>query len=317
MSGFWFKGKLSLLVSAFYLLSSAAGAAHAQKVVATIPVLFASDVTVNPLTGLGYVPAGNGVDIIDEKKNASVGFIAIDSSYGAEEAAINPFTNRLYVSTSQALYVVNTVTNKVIARVNVPAVGVAVNVVTDKIYVSDFNSSVYVVDGHNNDIHKQISLSGGVENLAVNPVTNRVYVAEETFPGTVEVIDGKNDKVMASITDGGALTFNVGIDTIHDIIYTADQLGTVSVINGATDKLTATIQVGGQPADVSVDPLHQRVYVANSGLNAVQVINGVKNTLIDSIPVGNGPDYSDIDILRELLYVVNSQDGTVTAINTK
>jgi YVTN family beta-propeller protein len=317
MYGASLKAKLSLAAIVLCLLPLSTTVADAQTVVATIPIPFASDVTLNPATGLGYVPANSGVDVISEKTNTVVGFIPINSARGVEEAAVDPLTNRLYVTTSQALYVVNTTTNQVVATVNVPAAGVAVNIATDKIYVSDFDSNVYVVDGRTNNILKDISLPTGVENLVVNPVTNRIYVAEDLFPGKVAVIDGATDQVITTVNAGGDLTFNVGVDVLHNLVYTADQLGTVSVINGATNTLTATVTVGGQPADVSIDPQHRRVYVDNAGLNAVQVINGATNTVIDTVPVGASPDYSDIDIFRGLLYVVNSSDGTVSAIKTR
>jgi YVTN family beta-propeller protein len=318
MSGLSVKDKLSFVATLLCLLSLSTIVAHAQSVVATIPAGTPSDVAVNPLTGLVYVPSGHQVDVISEKTNTIVGSIPINGSTSSlEEDAVDPLTNKLYVGDSQALYVVDTRTKQVTATVNVPAVGVAVNDATDKIYISDFNSNVYVIDGRTNNILKDIALPTGVENLAVNPVTNRIYVATEAnLFGHVVVIDGASDQVITTVQDGGELSFNVAVDVIHNIVYVADEFGTVSVINGATNTLTNTIAVGGEPAGFAVDPIHQRVYVNNAGLNAVQVIDGKTNTVIDTVPAGTSPLNSDIDFLRGLLYVQN-QDGNVVVISTK
>jgi YVTN family beta-propeller protein len=318
MSGSSVKDKLSFVAILLCLLSLPTIAAHAQRVVATIPAGTPSDVAVNPLTAMAYVPSGHQVDVISEKRNTIVGSIPVVGTASAlQEDAVDPLTNRLYVGDSQFLYVIDTRTKKVTATVNVPAAGIAVNVATNKIYVSDFNSNVYVIDGATNNILKDISLPAGLENLAVNPVTNRIYVATEAnFFGHVIVIDGNSDTVLTTVQDGGELSFNVGVDAIHNIVYVSDEFGTLSVINGATNTLTSTITLGGEPFGLAVDPVHRRVYVNNSGLNAVQVVDGTTNTLINTVPAGTSPEYSDIDFLRGLLYVQN-QDGNVIVISTK
>lgn len=305
MSALSFKGKLSLAATVLCLLPLSTTLASAQKIVATIPIPNATDVAIDPVTALAYIPSGPAVAVVSEKTNTVVGFALIDSTYGPEEVAVDPLTNRLYVTTSQALYVVDTTTDLVVATVNVPAVGVAVNIATNKIYVSDFNANVYVVDGKTNNILKDISFPEGVENLAVNPVTNRIYVAEDLFPGKVGVINGLSDTILTTVTAGGDLTFSVGVDYVHNLVYTADQLGTVSVIDGKTNTLKATISTGGQPGYLSVDSARRRIYVDNTsnGLSAVQVINGANDKVIDTIPIPGGPNYSDIDPFRGLLYV--------------
>jgi YVTN family beta-propeller protein len=271
--------KLGCAAALFCLVSPSNVAARAQTQVAAIPAGTPTDVSVNSMTGLVYVPSGRQVDVISEKTNKIAYSIPVATAYGLVPNVINPATNTLYVGDQRELFVVNATTR----QVNVPAAGLAVNVATNEIYVSDFNSNVYVIDGATNNIVKDIALPTGVENLAVNPVTNRIYVAtEDGFFGHVVVIDGNTDSVITTVKDGGMLAFNVGVDVIRNLVYVADEFGTVSVINGATNTLSATIQVGGEPGGLAVDPLHQRVYFNNGGLNAVQTINTATNTVINT-----------------------------------
>lgn len=292
---------------------------QAQKVVATVPVGFESDPAVNPVTGLVYFSSGNTIQVYKEEPFTPVGIIPVDTAasggYVLANEAIDPVTNRLYVGGQNVLYVIDGGTGRLITTVNVNAVGVAVNFLTNKIYVSDFNSNVFVIDGRTDDILKDIPLTGQIpENLAVNPVTNRVYVAENDFPGQVTVIDGANDKVLTNVATGGYLSFGVAVDYLHNRVYSADELGTVGVIDGATNTLVTTINAGGSPAAISVDPLRRRVYLGNEGLNEVQVIDGTTNKIVKTVPVGSMPEYSDIDYLRGLLYESNFGDGTASVL---
>lgn len=289
----------------------------AQTQIAAIPVSNPSSVAVNPATALVYVPGNQQVNVINEHSNKVMTSIPIDTQRALLEAAINPLTSRLYVSDGQTLYVIDTQRNQLLTTINVPAVGVAVNLATNKIYVSDFNTNVYSIDGASNTILKDISVPVGIENLAVNPVTNRVYVAtENNFFGHVLVIDGRSDAVIATVQDGGQLSANVAVDPARNLIYVSDEFGTVSVLNGASNTLTATINVGGEPFGLVTDPIHRRVYVNNSGLNAIQTIDAAGNTLINSVPAGTSPEYSDIDLSRGLLYVQNSNND-VLAFSTR
>ena len=71
---------------------------------------------------------------------------------------------------------------------------VAVNPITNKIYVANFTSDdVTVIDGTNNST---ITVAVGTIPLAVavNPVTNKIYVANEGS-NNVTVIDGANDTI--------------------------------------------------------------------------------------------------------------------------
>jgi YVTN family beta-propeller protein len=315
MFGHSLKRKLTLAAAGICLLSLSTIAAGAQRLVATIPG-HAVDVAVDPATQLVYATAGQQVNVISEKTNTIVGTIPIPTTRNVIGDAVNPLTNRLYVGDGQTLYVVDTNTKKVTATVNVPAFGVYVNAAANKIYVSDFNSDVYSIDGRTNNILKDIHIADGVQNLAFNQLTNRVYVATQFFFGTVAVLDGNTDSVITEVRDGGNLAFGVGVDPLRNLVYVTDQFGTVSVINGATNTLAATINVGGGPASLVNDPFTQRVYVNNAGLNAVQTIDARTNTIINTVAAGTGPTYSDIDLRTGLLYV-QSQDPAVLAFRTK
>ena len=64
----------------------------------------------------------------------------------------------------------------------------AVNPVTNKIYVANYSSNVTVIDGATNSTTTVGAGSNPIA-VAVNPVTNKIYVANYSS-NTVTVIDG-------------------------------------------------------------------------------------------------------------------------------
>src|SRR6266702_4100121 len=127
-------------------LAALAPAVHAQTVVATIPV--------------NYKPLGVGVNIL---------------------------TNEIYVASTLNsegnVAVINGTTNAVIARIDTgvgtSAFKVAVNSVTNRIYVTNSaGSSVAVIDGRYNTVMTSIGVcgAGNPNHVAVNWWTNIVYV---------------------------------------------------------------------------------------------------------------------------------------------
>src|SRR5271166_3871713 len=104
------------------------------------------------------------------------------------------------------------------------ALGVAVNSVTNRIYVIySIGQQVTVIDGATNNIITTITLESGYSySLAINAVTNKIYVAE----------------------------YNPGC---------CSGPGGVTVIDGATNNMT-TIAVGNQPAGIAVNPVTNKIY---------------------------------------------------------
>lgn len=78
---------------------------------------------------------------------------------------------------------------------------VAVNPVTNKIYVANHgDGTVTVIDGVTNTTATVI-VGSSPSALAVNPVTDQIYVANQT-DGSVTVIDGATSTATATITVG-------------------------------------------------------------------------------------------------------------------
>ncbi len=192
--------------------------------------------------------------------------------------------------------------------------GIAVNPLTNKVYVANYAGNVTMIDGVTNS-PTTIGVGGSHPlGVAVNPATNKIYVGN-FGTNTVSVIDGATNSVTAILTVGvaGSAPISVAVNSVTNKVYVANQSsGTVAVINGA-DNTVATVAVGSSPAMVAVNPVTNKIYVANQNSNTVTVINGADNST-STVTTGTNPRVIAVNPVTNKIYVGN-QDGTVTAIN--
>ena len=158
-----------------------------------------------------------------------------------------------------------------------------------------------------------VSVGSAPTAFAVNPATNKLYVANGNGP-TVSVISGLTDTISATVTVGTTPTA-IAINPITNTIYVANSgSGNVTVINGATDTVITTVGVGTTPSALAVDPVTNMVYIANSGSNNVSVINN-SNAVVANPTVGTNPVALAVNPATNAIYVANKGSANVTVIN--
>jgi YVTN family beta-propeller protein len=147
--------------------------------------------------------------------------------------------------------------------------------------------------------------------VAVNPVTNKVYVANQGSDN-VTVVDGATGNPI--FVPAGVEPDAIAVDASTNQIYVADLASDeVTVIDGATNN-TTSLAAGALPRAIAVNPVTNTAWVANAGSNSVTLING--STLSTStIAVGNIPIAIAVNSVTGNTYVANWSDNTVTVIN--
>ena len=150
--------------------------------------------------------------------------------------------------------------------------------------------------------------------IGVNPVTNRVYVAN-AGDGTLTIIDGATHSAMTIAVGSNpqALVVNPVTNKVYVANSHAD--GTVTVIDGDIRQMT-TLAVGNSPSALAVNPLTNRVYVASQGATGtVAVIDGASDTVIATLSVGGSPSDVAVDSSANRIYVANRASDSVTVVN--
>jgi YVTN family beta-propeller protein len=188
---------------------------------------------------------------------------------------------------------------------------VAVNSVTNKIYVANANgNSVTVIDG-STDSSATVAVGTFPSSLAVNAVTNKIYVTNQ-LSASVTIINGATNETTTVAV--GSLPESVAVNQATNKIYVANSGDkTVTVIDGATNTPT-TITAGSNPQSVAVNAATNKIYVADYGSAQVTVIDGATNNT-SSVAAGKGPLSVAVNAVTDEIYVVNSLDADVTVID--
>ena len=225
---------------------------------------------------------------------------------------------------------------------------------THKVYaVCEGAGSIVVIEAATGSMHT-VAVGRGPISIAVNRVTNRIYVANDVS-ASVSVIEGKNDTVIATVPVA-RLPYTLAVDESTNKVYISHTYsGLVTVIDGASN--TATSLKIGDADGIAIDPQRGKVFLytyedpnirildeATGGVTKVAVgphiwgmaFDASSSTLylahtaadeivalnenthaVSAIPVGKIPCALALNPETHTLYVANYGDDTVSIINLK
>ena len=166
--------------------------------------------------------------------------------------------------------------------------------------------------------------TGDFTNVAVNPVTNRIY-ALTANDHAVSVIDGATDTVVTTVSFGAYTATDIAVNPNTNRVfvlatnYASSSPDTVlSAIDGSTNVITGPRLVVQQfDQRFAIDPSTNTAFVTNEDVaGTVTVVDTVTMTTVGlPIVVGMGPDAIAVDSNDHTVYVVNYGDETVSVIN--
>ena len=188
---------------------------------------------------------------------------------------------------------------------------VAVNPVTNKIYVVNFRShNVTVIDGANGTT-KTVGVGTFPSDIAVNPVTNKIYVTN-SYSNNVTIIDGMNDTT--KMVEVGRSPRAIAVNPVTNKIYVVNSSSnSVTVIDGANDTTDLFTGYSG-PQSIAVNPVTNEIYVTNFGTNNVMVLDGANDTR-KTVGVGISPQAIAVNPVTNKIYIANNGSNDVTVID--
>jgi YVTN family beta-propeller protein len=253
------------------------------------------DVAVNPSSSLVYVTSIESatVSVIDGITNTISSTIKVGSIPYA--IAVNPITNMVYVTdigggsisilqNSKNANDNNSNSNSNSNNINVtrtfekingfiaPA-GIAINISTNKAYVSDYASNtVFVIDLKTNSVIHRIKVGTNPVGISVNPISNRIYVTN-IGDNTVSVIDGSNYKILVNNRSRTRTPF---IEPSFDD-------------NGSSTKIPVNVKCPLIASFAAVNSATNKIYVTNTASNTVSVIDGNKDAVLMKLNFSTNP----------------------------
>ena len=233
-------------------------------------------VAVNPSTNRIYVAGGDWLYVVNGRTNTVIRRVEVGP--GADRVAVNPATNRIYVTNELGgtVSAVDGATNKVVATiaVNGGPVGITVDRTTNLVYVPLFFCTAcgtVIINGSTNQVIATLNLGAGqMDDVAVDPFHNRIYVIDET--AGLFAVDSNTNTVVGNVTGlNGPETVAVLPST--GLIVEADfGSGNAIFIDAYSLTISQTVPVGRYPCGTAVNWMTRRVYMANKGSGNVSVI---------------------------------------------
>jgi len=200
----------------------------------------------------------------------------------------------LSLLTSQSFAEFNTLEEKV--SVGHRPMGIAVNPITNKVYVTNYDSgSISVIDGSTNKVVGNITVGVFPSEVAINSETNRVYVIHRGPPGSlVSILDGQSNTVIDTIEigfDAIGLAVNPNTNKIYVSYWNYSSEGIIFVVDGFTNKVVDTIK--NATGLLAVNPVTNTIYSATG--SSIYVIDGQTNKITDMVQL-NGERVIDLAV---------------------
>jgi DNA-binding beta-propeller fold protein YncE len=239
--------------------------------------------------------------------------------------AVNPWTNKIYVANCIAsesntggngtVAVIDAATNtSKTVSVGVCPTAVAVNPVTNKIYVANFgqapsacescrpNGSVTVIDGLTNTTTTlQDSNAKFPYAVAVNPITNKIYVASFDHAagslGTVlSVIDGATNVWTGLATHASPEPLGLAVNFAEDRLYVTNPADGAK--NNPHNDSVSTIDGVSTSSPEILDPKELAISADPPSPTRARISNAKSNVASSSIPNwgGKNPKWHPLDI---------------------
>jgi DNA-binding beta-propeller fold protein YncE len=242
--------------------------------------------------------------------------------------AVNEQTNRIYVGVEDGLVIIDGETDTVIEEIlpDVEVVALALNPQTNRLYAAEYGDKIFVIDVSTNQQVGEID--EGIyrqSDIAVNPVTNLIYIEDRTVVmgsyDRVVVYDGETNTFVRAVNIPGSNehptieTIGVAVNPETNRVYiTWSGNNSLYMADGDMYEILETVVPSSFSREVMVNPYTNYVYVGNAVLDGetlVEVLSDYDGTVEAVDPVNNllyTADYHN-------LYVLNgTTHGTVTSL---
>jgi YVTN family beta-propeller protein len=256
--------------------------------------------------------------------------VPVGNGYLPRGIAVNAATGRIYVRNERSdseergnVSVIDAATHEIIATIPVGQSGwdyneVAVDEIANRVYVVNRgDKTLTVIDG---TTHQVLATIESVEVVAVDPVVDRLYVADGA---TLRLLDARdyNKLRSASLPPGSsinALTLNSPADRLYLARSSPDAL---DIFAASTLERVTTVSLRGRVQDLAVNTVTNRLYAAlgTEESNEILTLDGTSGDHIASLVVGEKYQESvlAVDEVADRLYVgrATSKEPSVAVVN--
>jgi YVTN family beta-propeller protein len=185
-----------------------------------------------------------------------------------------------------------------------------------RVYVTNSNGTVSVINPVNNTITGTIQVGAGPAGVTFTPDGNFAYVANRSA-NTVTVINAVTNSVVGAPIPVGASPTSVAVTPDGTWVYVTNyDSGSVSVINTVTNTVVGSpIQVGAHPVSVTISPDGSLAYVGND--TGIFVINTKTNSWADHRYINGGTNTHTVGLSPDgrQIYITDMNENSLRQIS--
>ena len=157
--------------------------------------------------------------------------------------------------------------------------GIAINISTNKAYITDYASNtVFVIDLKTNSVIHRIKVGTNPVGISVNPISNRIYVTN-VGDNTVSVIDGFKDQILVNNNNNN----NDNAISVNPFLKPpfSDYDPSAKIPVNVKFLLIATF--------AAVNTASNKAYVTNTASNDISIIDGNKDAVLVKLNFNTNP----------------------------
>ncbi len=220
---------------------------------------------------------------------------------------VDPASNRVYVTRSSHVMVVDGATGKVVGDItSTPGVhGVAFAPRHDRGFITDGgDSTVTMFDMKSLKVIQRIEAhTRGLDGIAYDDATDRIFTMNHSGdPGSTLAIDAATGAVVGKVMLDGAPEGGAP-DGKGKMFINIEDKSEIQVVDTRTLKVIATWPVapGDGPGGLALDRTNMRLFSACRNRMTV-VMDATNGKVVAQIPIGPGPDAIGWDPSQKLIY---------------
>lgn len=176
--------------------------------------------------------------------------------------------------------------------------------------VSTSGDRLVVISSATNTVVTEVRLQANPLTPAVDTANGYVYVPNYGS-GTVSVINGSTDSLLANVTVGAYPSWLMFVPTTSDLYLTYDppDSNNITIIHGSTHQLVVTLRTSAPVTGLLYDPSNGDLYAPQPSLDDVQVYSGSTDQSLGSIRFGFAASQMSYDTANGTLYVLGASAG--------
>jgi len=155
-----------------------------------------------------------------------------------------------------------------------------------------------------------ISIGGSPRTIAIDPNTNRVYVAD-FFYNNLTVVDPTTNSVVARIALPADDNNGIAVDPNTNMVYVLVE-GGITEVNGATNKVVGELHLNFGPGSMAYDPSNLMIYGSKEGYGSLIGADVRTGNVVWNVSLGYWANSVAVDPHTNVVFAVGCyQEGLV------